>query len=206
MQETQVRSLGWEDPLEKEMATHSSNLAWKIPWMEEESGGLQSMWSQSLTRLSDFTFTFIDCSPQGSSVHGVFQARIVEWVAISSSRASSPTRDGTRVSAGKGLTRATEQYPERPRDGGNTPGIARSRPATLATSARFVHEHPPPAGHQRRHRAFLSRRAPRALVSHFPTICPNIRVSSTAFTVRCHVLKITLRSLCSIVKQLNQMV
>ena len=33
--ETWVRSLGWEDPLEKEMATHSSTLAWKIPWMEE---------------------------------------------------------------------------------------------------------------------------------------------------------------------------
>ena len=45
MQETQVRSLGWEDPLEKEMATHSSTLAWKIPWMEEP-GRLQSMWSQ----------------------------------------------------------------------------------------------------------------------------------------------------------------
>ena len=35
MQETQVQSLGWEDPLEKEMATHSSTLAWKVPWMEE---------------------------------------------------------------------------------------------------------------------------------------------------------------------------
>ena len=35
MRETQVRSLGWEDPLEKEMATHSSVLAWKIPWTEE---------------------------------------------------------------------------------------------------------------------------------------------------------------------------
>ena len=35
MQETQIRSLGWEDLLEKEMATHSSILAWKIPWMEE---------------------------------------------------------------------------------------------------------------------------------------------------------------------------
>ena len=35
VQETWVRSLGWEDPLEKEMATHSSILAWKIPWMEE---------------------------------------------------------------------------------------------------------------------------------------------------------------------------
>ena len=42
MQETQVRSLGWEDPLEKEMATHSSILVWKIPWTEEP-GGLQSM-------------------------------------------------------------------------------------------------------------------------------------------------------------------
>ena len=40
--ETQVRSLGWEYPLEKEMTTHSSTLAWKIPWMEEP-GGLQSM-------------------------------------------------------------------------------------------------------------------------------------------------------------------
>ena len=41
-QETQVQSLGGEDPLEKEMATHSSILVWKIPWTEE-SGGLQSM-------------------------------------------------------------------------------------------------------------------------------------------------------------------
>ena len=42
MQETGVRSLGQEDPLEKEMATHSSLLAWRIPWTEEP-GGLQSM-------------------------------------------------------------------------------------------------------------------------------------------------------------------
>ena len=41
MQETQVQSLGWEEPLEKEMAAHSSILAWKIPWTEEP-GGLQS--------------------------------------------------------------------------------------------------------------------------------------------------------------------
>ena len=45
MQETQVQSLGWEDPLEKGMATHSSILAWRIPWTEEP-GGLQSMGSQ----------------------------------------------------------------------------------------------------------------------------------------------------------------
>ena len=45
MQETQVQSLGQEDPLEKGMATHSSILAWKIPWTEEP-GGLQSMGSQ----------------------------------------------------------------------------------------------------------------------------------------------------------------
>ena len=45
MRETQVRSLGQEDPLEKEMATYSSTLAWKIPWTEEP-GRLQSMGSQ----------------------------------------------------------------------------------------------------------------------------------------------------------------
>ena len=45
VQETRIRPLGWDDPLEKEMATHSSILAWKIPWMKEP-GRLQSMGSQ----------------------------------------------------------------------------------------------------------------------------------------------------------------
>ena len=45
IQETQVRFLGWKDPLEKGMATHSGILAWRIPWTEEP-GGLQSMGSQ----------------------------------------------------------------------------------------------------------------------------------------------------------------
>ena len=54
MQETWVRSLGQEDPLEKEMETHSSTLAWRIPWAEEP-GGLRSTGSQSRTGLSDFT-------------------------------------------------------------------------------------------------------------------------------------------------------
>ena len=52
MQETQVRFLGWEDPLEKEMAIHSSILTWEIPWTEEPSG-IQSMELQSQTRLSN---------------------------------------------------------------------------------------------------------------------------------------------------------
>ena len=47
MQETWVQSLGWEDPLEEEMATHSSILAWRTPW-KEEPGGLQSMGSHRL--------------------------------------------------------------------------------------------------------------------------------------------------------------
>ena len=51
MQETQVQSLGGEDPLEKEMATHSSILVWKIPWMEEP-GRLQSM---GVNKESDMT-------------------------------------------------------------------------------------------------------------------------------------------------------
>ena len=45
MREAQVGSLSWEDPLKKEMATHSSTLAWRIPW-REKSGRLQSMGSQ----------------------------------------------------------------------------------------------------------------------------------------------------------------
>ena len=56
MRETQVRSLGQEDRLEKEMATHSSILAWKIPWTEDP-GRLQSMGSQRVGH--DFIFTFI---------------------------------------------------------------------------------------------------------------------------------------------------
>ena len=47
VQETWVQSPGWEDPLEKEMATHSSILAWKIPWTEEP-GGLQSLGSKTV--------------------------------------------------------------------------------------------------------------------------------------------------------------
>ena len=57
MQETWVWSLGWADPLEKGMATHSSSLAWRIPWTEEP-GGLQSMGSQSI-EYNRGTFTHI---------------------------------------------------------------------------------------------------------------------------------------------------
>ena len=50
MQETWVQSLGQEDPLEKEMATHSSTLAWKIPWMEATVHGV----AKGRTQLNDF--------------------------------------------------------------------------------------------------------------------------------------------------------
>ena len=53
MQENWVQLLGWEDPLEKGMATHSSILAWRISWTEEP-GIIQTMESQSYTQLSDF--------------------------------------------------------------------------------------------------------------------------------------------------------
>ena len=60
--EIQFRSLGWEDPLEKEVATHSSPLAWKIPWTEEPSRGGPSRGARgvakSQTGLSNFTFFF----------------------------------------------------------------------------------------------------------------------------------------------------
>ena len=58
IQETQFWSLGREDPLEKEMATHSSTIAWKIPWTEEP-GGRPSMESQRVGHDFTFTFTFI---------------------------------------------------------------------------------------------------------------------------------------------------
>ena len=67
MQETWVQSLGWEDLLEKEMATHSSILAWKIPWMEE-SGRLQTMVSQRIGHngvtscVYIYTHMYIACS------------------------------------------------------------------------------------------------------------------------------------------------
>ena len=58
MWETRLLSLGWEDRLEKEMATHSSTLAWKIPWIEER-GRLQSMGSQRVGNDgATFTFTY----------------------------------------------------------------------------------------------------------------------------------------------------
>ena len=60
MQQTRVQSLGWEDPLEKEMAIYSSILAWKIPWTEEP-GGLQSMGSPRMDtteQLSMHIYTF----------------------------------------------------------------------------------------------------------------------------------------------------
>ena len=122
--ETWVLCLGWEDPLEKGMATHSSILVWRIPWTEEP-GGLQfHRVAKSRTRLSDFIYSLIpkyhknffliyayishqetnllnnslDYSPPGSSVHGIFQARILEWVAIFLSRGSSQPRDRTQVS------------------------------------------------------------------------------------------------------------
>ena len=92
MQETRVQSLGQEDPLEKEMATHSSTLAWEIPGTEEP-GGLQSQ--KSRTRLSNFTILCdpMDCSLPGSSIRGILQARVLEWVAISFSKGSSQPRD-----------------------------------------------------------------------------------------------------------------
>ena len=58
MWETRVRSLGQKDPLEKEMATHSSILAWRIPW-REETGRLQPTGSQRVGH--NFTFTFLSC-------------------------------------------------------------------------------------------------------------------------------------------------
>ena len=94
MWETWVRSLGWEDSLEKGKATHFSILAWTIP------GTVKSVGSQRVRQdWATFTFT-VDCSPAGSSVHGIFLARILEWVAIPFSRGSPWCKDWPRTSWG----------------------------------------------------------------------------------------------------------
>ena len=66
MQETQVQSLGLEDPLEKEMATHSSTLAWRILWTEEP-GGLQSMGSKRVGHdcVTNFSLSYFPQSQCG---------------------------------------------------------------------------------------------------------------------------------------------
>ena len=63
MRETRAQSLGWEDLLEKEMAPHSSILAWKIPWTEEPVGLQVQGVANSRTRLSDFPFTILPSLP-----------------------------------------------------------------------------------------------------------------------------------------------
>ena len=76
MRETWVRSLGWKDPLEKEMATHSSILAWKIPWTEEPGRLQYHGVAKSWTGLSNFTslhFTLL-CLGESTPVFG-FRAR-----------------------------------------------------------------------------------------------------------------------------------
>ena len=70
MWETWVRSLGREDPLEKEMATHSSILAWRIPWTEE-LGGLQSMGRKELDTTERFHFII--------KAHCHFSSRLLTW-------------------------------------------------------------------------------------------------------------------------------
>ena len=77
MWETWVQSLGWEDPLEKEMATHSSTLAWKIPWTEEpgrlQSMGSQRVWHDWVTSLSFFFFLLQMSRWRPSGPSGKFQ-------------------------------------------------------------------------------------------------------------------------------------
>ena len=70
------------------MAPHSSFLVWEIPWTVEP-GGLQSESASEVAQLCATICDPIDCSLPGSSVHGIFQAIVLEWVAISLSRGSS---------------------------------------------------------------------------------------------------------------------
>ena len=96
--ETKVGSLSWEDPLEKEMATHSSILVWEIPWTAER-GKTQAIGSQRvIDNWSNLICMHAGCSPPSSFFHGISQTRILEWVAISFSRGTSQPRDQIHVS------------------------------------------------------------------------------------------------------------
>ena len=128
MQETQAWSLGLKDALAKVVATHSSIVVWEIPWTEEprrlQSLGSPRVWhdwatniqitpelftsyssgcgcvhSHSVTQSYLTLCNSLDCSPPDSSVHHIFQPRILECVAISSSRGSSRSGDQTHISA-----------------------------------------------------------------------------------------------------------
>ena len=107
-QEMAVWSLGLEDPLEDEMATHSSTLAWKIPWTEEP-GGLQSLGLQSGTRLSTHTVEHTLLLLFNCSVMFVSQSllNLVHWVgdAIQPSHPLSPPSPALSVSQDQGLFR-----------------------------------------------------------------------------------------------------
>ena len=85
MWETWFQSVGWEDPLEEGTATHSSILAWRIPWAEER--GLQFAAAAKSRQSCPTLCDPIDGSPPGSPVPGILQARTLEWVAISLSNA-----------------------------------------------------------------------------------------------------------------------
>ena len=82
--ETQVQSLGQEDPLEKKMATHSSVLAWKIPWTEEP-GRLQSMGSQRIGHdwATSLSFLFLFCLAQASGVIELLRGQLCNYTEVS---------------------------------------------------------------------------------------------------------------------------
>ena len=84
MKETWVQSLGQKDLLEKEMATHSSILAWEIPQTEEPAAAAAAKLLQSCPTLCDP----IDGSPPGSAIPGILKARTLQWVAIAFSNTS----------------------------------------------------------------------------------------------------------------------
>ena len=126
MRETWVRSLGREDPLEKEMATHSSILAWRIPWTEEP-GGLQSMGSQRVGHdwVTSLHFTLVKAWK--GEVES-FLTRAPGYRACSHTpgalrclpfwRAGTASRSSLCPSASSGINQVTGQEHQRPRGGG----------------------------------------------------------------------------------------
>ena len=93
-QESQVRSLGWEDPLEKEMATHSSILAWRIPWREETWRATEEAFSLKWNRIArwpnNYTPQFIPESKEDKCPHGSLYTKAESSVIHESPKVETP--------------------------------------------------------------------------------------------------------------------
>ena len=147
MGETQVWSLGQEDPLEKEMATHSSMLAWKIPWMEEP-GWLQSMGSQRVGQDWATSLHFTSCLKRASQV--ALAVKEPNLSANAGDRRDTGSVPGSARSPGGGRGYPLQSLLGNPMNRGawqaTVPGVAKRWTRLSANTHTHTHTHTPYKG------------------------------------------------------------